>query len=385
VRGHVPELDGIRGLAVLLVLVWHYFTCQDAAKLGPAWVEVTKTTYLFWTGVDLFFVLSGYLIGGILWENHRHPGFYRAFYIRRAARILPVYGALLASYFLLQAFLTGPAYHWLFHDPLPNWSLLTFTQNIWMGIRSNFGGHFLGITWSLAVEEQFYLVIPFLLWLLGRQRFPVAVVILAVSAPFLRLVYPGLHAMVGMPFRMDSLLIGVMLGMLMQRPELARGLEEIKGTLVGVLAVLFIGMGAMTRSGAGHGFLDRSAIATFYAVFILVALLYRGSQVTAPLRSVVLTRLGMYSYGLYMYHQMVAGLMHGFFRGESPSIATIPGAWITFSALFLSIALAACSHHTLEAYFRAWGKKYSYEGVSRLESPQEQGIASAFKPSTGAE
>lgn len=95
----IPELDGLRGLAILLVLFYHYI---ESSPVLPGFLSVAGR--LTWSGVDLFFVLSGFLIGGILLNARESPNYFKAFYVRRAYRILPIYAATLAAFWLIRAF-----------------------------------------------------------------------------------------------------------------------------------------------------------------------------------------------------------------------------------------------------------------------------------------
>ncbi len=360
-RRHIPELDGIRGCAVVMVLIWHYVNCQGAGSVHSAAAYFTRATSLFWSGVDLFFVLSGFLIGGILLDYGQRSGFYRTFYVRRAVRILPVYCFTLSCFFVFRSVVDPQRFRWLFDDAIPDITYLTFTQNVAMGLRGTFGGHFLGITWSLAVEEQFYLGLPLMLLVVGIIRFKQAIVLLTVTAPFLRLAIPGFTSWINTPFRMDSLLIGVILAAMFRSDRVVTILKDNRRTLWALFAVLLFGMGMMTLRSVGRSFLDPTAIAVFYAVFIALALLHQGERVTAMLRSALFTRLGVYSYGLYMYHQMVAGLMHGYFLGESPQLVTTHGQIATFASLIVTLGLSIISHHTFEAYFINLGKRFRYD------------------------
>ena len=88
----IPELDGVRGIAILLVVIWHYWIALVINDpLSGLYGAVVKSLYLTWSGVDLFFVLSGFLIGGILLDNREAPGYFKAFYARRVCRIFPLY------------------------------------------------------------------------------------------------------------------------------------------------------------------------------------------------------------------------------------------------------------------------------------------------------
>ena len=361
-KKHIRELDGVRGLAVLMVLIWHYVNCQGAAQLGTALEYFTNGTRLFWSGVDLFFVLSGFLIGGILIDNSEKPGFYRTFYIRRAARILPVYGLLLLLFFIYRASLDPGRFSWLFSDDIPDFAYVSFTQNIFMGVHETFGGRFLGITWSLAVEEQFYLLLPLSLFLFGSSRLLAVTICLALLAPFLRLAFPGFSAVVNMPFRMDSLLIGVVLAFAFRSVAFVSFVDRNRQLVWTCFFILLFGMGLMTMQNIGRKFCEPFVIAAFYAVLISLILLNRGSFVTAVFRTGFLVRLGMYSYGLYMYHQMVAGIIHGYFRGTAPSMATSYGVLLTFASLLITCVLAVASYHTYEAFFLSLGRQFKYDG-----------------------
>src|SRR5258708_11706525 len=105
--GRIPELDGLRGVAILSVLVWHYFYFHPAAGHHPVglarqlYVHFEQFLALGWSGVDLFFVLSGFLIGGILLNARNSPSYFRTFYLRRFFRIVPIYYAWLVAYLLL--------------------------------------------------------------------------------------------------------------------------------------------------------------------------------------------------------------------------------------------------------------------------------------------
>jgi len=129
-----------------------------------------------------------------------------------------------------------------------------------------------------------------------------------------------------------------------------------------VFSVLLFGMALMTWFAMGRYFLEPLVIAMFYASFITLAILYRGTEVTAILRSNLLVKLGLYSYGIYMFHQMVAGLIHGYFRGGGPIAHTFYGIFLTVCSTVLTIALAVISYHTYETFFLKKGRRFKYDG-----------------------
>jgi peptidoglycan/LPS O-acetylase OafA/YrhL len=159
-RGRIPVLDGLRGIAILLVLLYHgLFTIRfESVPL----VRLSAIGKLSESGVDLFFVLSGFLIGGILLDVKDSPHYFKTFYVRRAYRILPLYMAVLGICLLrLISFHLFPDWFGSRQPKnIPFLSYVFFFQNFWMAFLGSFGLAFLSPTWSLAVGEQFYLTVP---------------------------------------------------------------------------------------------------------------------------------------------------------------------------------------------------------------------------------
>jgi peptidoglycan/LPS O-acetylase OafA/YrhL len=151
-KARVPEIDGLRGVAILLVIAFHYL--EPVHRTAEGWLrDALAPSRMGWIGVNLFFVLSGYLIGSILMANRDSPTFFSAFYIRRFCRILPLYLVVVAGCYAV--------HHLFVRTPGPPlYQYLTFTQNFWMAAKGQFGIGLLAITWSLAVEEQFYALLP---------------------------------------------------------------------------------------------------------------------------------------------------------------------------------------------------------------------------------
>ena len=186
--GRIPVLDGWRGFAILVVILHNGgFIAYELD--GPSGLVVVLTNTVLasgWVGVQLFFVLSGFLITGILVDTAGAPRFFRSFYLRRTLRIFPVYYAFLAVYFLVVPLLPGgaPPGEGQLADQLWYW---TYLSN-WLPLLEHPSGP-LNHLWSLAVEEQFYLVWPLLVVVSGR-RFPWVVLFFVVAAPLSRL---GMH------------------------------------------------------------------------------------------------------------------------------------------------------------------------------------------------
>jgi peptidoglycan/LPS O-acetylase OafA/YrhL len=182
--GRIPELDGIRGTAIALVLFHHLFIFPLVP--GSFLSRFVIPLRLSWTGVDLFFVLSGFLIGGILLDARKAPNYFQVFYSRRFFRILPIYAAMLLiipALAMVAGVLHLENYRWLGGNPLPWYSYWTFTQNFWMARTNVSGLMILVITWSLAIEEQFYLTLPVLIRFLNKKSLMAVVVSGILLAP----------------------------------------------------------------------------------------------------------------------------------------------------------------------------------------------------------
>ena len=367
-RQRIAELDGIRGLAILMVLFWHYFGDPPKYLTPDTFVSYLMiATRLFWSGVDLFFILSGYLICGIILDNHSKQRFLTTFFIRRAARILPLYCFLLLLYLLLRSQLDTVQFSWLFSNPIPFWSYVAFLQNVMMGVEEHFGGNFLGISWSLAVEEQFYLLAPLIILIIGRQRWIRGMVPLIVLAAALRVGFSfRFFSYVNTPFRMDSLLLGGIIAVLIRNNLAFALLRQHRSSIfwtfvVGVILIATISFHMQVNA------LTYSVFGLFYAVFLLTVILYRDDALTGALRWRPLRFCGSIAYSLYMYHQAVNGLFHGMIRRASPSLETSGGLLVTLLALVVTFMISVVSFRYFEGWFVRIGHSFDY-GECRTDS-----------------
>jgi peptidoglycan/LPS O-acetylase OafA/YrhL len=152
-----PKLDGVRGLAILGVLAYHliaFYGSAEPGSFGSLAISLASAGYL---GVDLFFVLSGFLLGGILLDHRDAPNYYRVFYLRRAARILPLYAVWISLFYVARETVPAdsPPHNLLLARPLPWWVYATLTQNFFPPVDGNvLRAGMLLPTWSLGVEEQ---------------------------------------------------------------------------------------------------------------------------------------------------------------------------------------------------------------------------------------
>ena len=208
--GRVKELDGLRAIAILSVVMWHYLGAGDGPSSTPWRIFIFGRT-----GVDLFFVLSGYLITSILLANRGSSNYFQAFYGRRSFRILPIYFGMVAIYLVGRQLSVARA---LFDGTLPWWSYLIGLQNFWMATEQTYGAYWLGGTWSLAIEEQFYLIFPLVIYFAPLRILPRLLVALLVLCPLGRMIAYGLGDRYGyyvlMPLRADILAMGALIAWL---------------------------------------------------------------------------------------------------------------------------------------------------------------------------
>jgi peptidoglycan/LPS O-acetylase OafA/YrhL len=370
----IPELDGIRGIAIGMVIFYHYFTFPATARVGSFLWYLLLPGRLGWSGVDLFFVLSGFLIGGILLDERRASNYFKVFYTRRFFRIVPIYMVFLGCYFAVAAAsraakLSGLS--WMTDAQLPWYCYVLFLQNFWMTVGNTFGPPPLGILWSLAVEEQFYLTLPWLVRFLNPKRLTQVVIEGLLLAPILRIAAYALWPkytnawFVLMPCRADALLFGVLAAITLRDASWRGKLESNRILLRFLLVVLAIGIPLLTQMYyIPYGFptvsLGFTWIAVFYVLVLVYALTQREGWIARCLRWRWLRWLGTIAYGAYLFHQLILESAFGLIWGHGPIFEKTPNVLLTLIALAGTLLLCRLSWNYFEKPLIQFGHREDY-------------------------
>lgn len=338
---HIAALDGLRGVAVSLVVLFHLF--KQVVPFG-------------WCGVDLFFVLSGFLITGILWDSKGSSGYYPRFLMRRALRIMPLYFAVVGGMVLFSVLVRNQATQEILDTQVWYWTFSKNLQVAWHGWSH--GWHVLDHLWSLAIEEQFYLVWPWLVMLLDLRwlmRAALAGVAISVALRVVHPTYP--FAYVFTLSRLDGLLLGAWLALAERRAQWSIALAS-RPLLIGG-AVLVVAAASLDSS---FSFFGPNMIRCGYLGFALLfagwlarMVAGKGSRLEERwLTGRVLGGIGRYSYGIYVYHN----ILYWFFLVGMDRMRGFLGGWndtVHFAGLValipLTYGIAALSYELYEKRF----------------------------------
>jgi peptidoglycan/LPS O-acetylase OafA/YrhL len=355
-HARIPELDGIRAIAIWMVLIFHIFYGWVPVdhNFSPIPHFVMLAVAHGWLGVDLFFVLSGFLITGVLLDSKEKPHYFLNFYARRFLRIMPLYFTVILAFFI-------------FYKPFKSFLLLStlFAANLayMFNIRVPHGP---AVMWSLAVEEHFYLIWPLLVYWLGRSRLTILAILIVILTPVVR----GVAVAHGMPiddtvyvyswFRFDGLALGALAAVWIRSPYASsRNCYRLAGLLVGMaiaLTIIGVPFGILhTRSVVGAGLRNTQAQLPFVS-FLLIALAFQGSRLTAVLRSRPARLSGSLSYCLYLIHFAIGDGYQSVVRyfGLRPSLMFGDLGSILVRGMFIIVAsfsLAILSKKYLEDPF----------------------------------
>ncbi|MGH7943073.1 MAG: acyltransferase family protein [Limisphaerales bacterium] len=382
----IPELDGIRGVAILMVVFFHYYSAP-AGRSALA-VFANNVISLGWTGVDLFFVLSGFLIGGMLIDHRDSSGYFKTFYIRRVCRIWPVYFLWIGFFLALRGALFSQAsslwYSETFAPIPPAWNLLLFVQNFWIKLGTCVPP-WASVTWSLCIEEQFYLLMPLIIWIVSPRKLT-ALLATLVFLIFLGRCYlnahSGVYVYVFTPCRADSLIIGVLCACLVRNPRLGNLIRRRCDWLYLIFIILACGMAYFVFSPLGGDFnsYDISTwgftwIALFYASLLLLAITDKSGWLGRFMRNPLLRHFATISYCVYLIHmQALVSIKFLLFQEINLPKTIFTNGLAIFLGLSVTWLLAVSSWIYIERPIIEWGHAFRYGSQGRLRQNSAETI-----------
>lgn len=385
IRRFMPELDVLRGIAVLGVLFFHGFRAEygDLPFTGVRriFVQATQPGAL---GVNLFFVLSGFLITGILLDSQKRPDYYRRFYTRRALRILPAYYSLLILLVLLRQ--ASAAFLGLSFVYLSNVTNL-------FGVSMDY--HPL---WSLAVEEHYYIVWPSVVRKLKTRYLALFSLAICIGIPVARaLAFRTGHFQGGewyTWFTADGLAEGSLLAIAL-RSSVSRRLASVGAalllTIAPILLIAGVPFGMLSRQTLLGASLQLTLVNSFFAGLLVLFLLLGSGSLQRLVNSSLLRFFGYISYGLYLIHLMIFHLYDQlarmFWPWLQPSARHFALIVVRFAVGSASaIGLAFISRKYYEEWFLQLKERVAPQPVAPppAETPVALLVTSAAKPVTEA-
>lgn len=355
----VPMLDGFRGLAIILILLHHGATLQPDTPAAPWIVRLTAAA---WCGVPMFFVLSGFLITGILLETKHDAHFFRTFYMRRALRIFPLYYAFITGWFGLRwaTYTSGTdSGGWMYYLYLTNF------KNAHDGM---FGSPPISLVWSLAIEEQFYFLWPAIVWMASERALAFVCACLMVIAPLFRALmvahganWVAVYALT--PSHLDSLAIGAAIALLVRYPErLAKSVTAARlagFTCLSILLVQIYTAVPMFADASRKLPLAMTCFAGLFGSILIVSLGRRKGWLNRAMSFAPLRTTGKYSYAIYLFHITIACLLVDF-HISARTLPVMPH--LLFDCILFAVTFCAAfvSWHLYEKQFLRLKEFFQY-------------------------
>jgi peptidoglycan/LPS O-acetylase OafA/YrhL len=304
----VDFLDGVRGLAILFVLVFHLlFMAIPNESMPTFWLNAGR---FLMHGVTMFFVVSGFLIGSILLHNKNSKHYFKTFYIKRIGRIIPIYYLLILGYYIFKYLLFPDYKGHEFNSGIPDWTYPFFAQSIFIP-QYGLGPGVMNVSWSLCVEEQFYLFTPLFIFLFNSNKLMIFCLSGILLSLFSRMLLPGLEnlgVLALITSRADSLFMGILLAIVYRNKALLQKIKANQSAVIFFLVILIIGL-LLQFLGFAMGVFQLTWIALFFAILLLIPLANDHSFISRFFNNDFLKIFGKYSYGIYLYHMPISFIL----------------------------------------------------------------------------
>lgn len=358
----IPELDGLRAISILSVLFFHLNV--PGFSLG-------------WSGVFLFFVISGFLITGILLDAKGQEHYYKNFFIRRSLRIFPIYYISLIAIYVLSCLLNKPNSDFFWYLIYGQNYLLGFT-----GFAAAFPASF-SHTWSLAIEEQFYFLWPFLVCILTIRKLVILLLVFVVVAISSRVgvwVYTNNPFLVftTLPSTIDSLAIGAMLAIVIRLP-LSRKLIVNSSIVICSISLLSLIMiiscygfscywSPVTMISSKPMNLFIYTIMALFFCSLMSLVIHTDTVFSRLLRIDIFKQIGKISYGLYLYHLPVYMYVNILAKNMTIWGGEIDTIVIGMVKLIITYIISLLSWHLVETKFIKAKDKFSYNNSTMVSA-----------------
>jgi peptidoglycan/LPS O-acetylase OafA/YrhL len=370
-------LDGLRGVALCMVLLQHGFNPYPNNLLTAAVHAVAESMFI---AIDLFFVLSGYLITCILLRTTETPGYFKNFYIRRALRVFPAYYIVLGFVLLFHTYEWGqPPAAWQTQMARDAPFYLLYLQNVVMAVRGT-GGPWVGLdhTWSMPVEEQFYLLWPIVVMLIPRHRMAVGCLLIACGSIIAKLMMHWANAPMWSMYvttlsHAEGLALGAALGAAVQIHNWQGPPRWFRATGLASAVYLIVTLSSWDDQHVLH-----TVVASVFFGWVLMETI--SAPRTAVLRRVLelrwLRAMGNYSYGVYLIHYPVLWVLSAYFWMTWKSALGVNLTLLALGITMVSITfpLAIAMYHGVEEPMLRL-KRYFAPSARRLQRGVTDAVA----------
>jgi peptidoglycan/LPS O-acetylase OafA/YrhL len=371
----IAALDGVRGLMTIAVVVSHFFG------------EVPNGIHALmfgWIAVDMFYVLSGFLIARLILDKGAHANFFKVFYIRRICRTFPIYFLCVFAIFWINS-----RFHTVTNaggETFPLWAYATFIQNFWMAHTGGIGAHWLSPTWTLALEEQFYLLAPTAMLFTPRRhlvKMLVCIMLSAVAARYYVLEWSdfnSLAAHVLLPTNGDVLVAGVLGAVLLRQPSIPWPKLDMMLRIAPLAALLTaIVLKLATRDSYNLFYIVSPLLVSTGCACLLMSLV-RGAPEAKRYESKFLGFFCYISYAVYLTHLMVLGLMHNLLLGTAPDVGTPAQIAVTIASIPVTVAVSWLVTRLVEEPITNFGRTFKWSAELRSGNhgrPQRNAVYAA--------
>lgn len=346
-QNRLKELDGVRGLAILMVMMFHIFKRADYFSNNEYLRFISKLSAIGWAGVDIFFVLSGFLITTILLKTKPEKNYFRNFYARRALRIFPLYYITISILLYILPF-TDPErgmqtqglwpFYYLYQQ---NWTFITTAPSF-----------LVSVTWSLAIEEQFYLIWPALTYYFNKRQLAlisIGIILVSITARIVLIIFPQTSMdprriiYFGSLTRFEQLAFGALTALLFssQKQDVVprKLLYAICAASISAFAMIAITDNPNPLVSYDLALWSYTLMAIFSATLIITLLIQKEKMLLSSIfKNPILTFFGKYSYSIYLFHLPVTlYLLNVLVKADRQSAK----AWLIFTAGCFCVTIIA--------------------------------------------